>query len=184
MSASTCPGPTEGNWSTSPTRQQRRLVRHGAQQRPHQRQTSTIEVSSTTSRSHSSGSLLVAAEGPVPDRFRAADGSSSPRARCSRTGAWRRDRSARRARSLHRLREQDREQRVDQGRLADPRAAGDHQHLRCSARSDRLPLARRGRASGPLFDPRNRLLGIDHRPWRPAGAEHLQLRAQIPRSAR
>src|SRR6266566_6746711 len=35
-SDSTCPGPTEGSWSMSPTDQQRSAVRHRLQQRLHQ----------------------------------------------------------------------------------------------------------------------------------------------------
>ena len=54
MSASTCPGPTEGSWSTSPTRIS--AARRGtALSSACSSGTSTIETSSTTSRSASSG---------------------------------------------------------------------------------------------------------------------------------
>ena len=54
MSASTCPGPTEGNWSTSPTSSS--AAWDGtALSSAFISGTSTIEVSSTTSRSQSSG---------------------------------------------------------------------------------------------------------------------------------
>jgi hypothetical protein len=48
------PGPTEGSWSTSPTRISAELIGI-ARSSAYIRRTSTIQVSSTISRSHSSG---------------------------------------------------------------------------------------------------------------------------------
>ena len=54
MSASTCPGPTEGNWSTSPT-SSKALGSGIALVSAFMSGTSTIEVSSTTRKSQSRG---------------------------------------------------------------------------------------------------------------------------------
>ena len=54
MSASTCPGPTEGSWSTSPTISSADPSGTAASSERMSR-TSTIDVSSTASRPQSSG---------------------------------------------------------------------------------------------------------------------------------
>src|SRR5277367_1509225 len=64
MSASTCPGPTEGSWSTSPTSSSAAWSGK-ARSRARISGTSTIEVSSTTSRSQSSGASSVRRKLPV-----------------------------------------------------------------------------------------------------------------------
>ena len=64
MSASTCPGPTDGSWSTSPTSSN--AARSGkARSTERISGTSTIEVSSMISRSHSSGASSVRRKAPV-----------------------------------------------------------------------------------------------------------------------
>ena len=61
----------------------------------------------------------------------------------------------------HALGGQDAQDRVDDGRLADTRAAGDDEHLRQQGQPDRGDLAFGQRQAGLLLDPRQRLLRVD-----------------------
>ena len=56
---------------------------------------------------------------------------------------------------------EDAQDRVDDGRLADARAAGDDEHLRQQGQPDRGDLAFGQRQAGLLLDPRQRLLRVD-----------------------
>ena len=78
------------------------------------------------------------------------------------------------------LREQDLEDGVDQGRLADARAAGDDQHLGNESDPNRLSLAIGKRQLRPLLDPRDGLVGIDRRPGRFSSRERLELFGDLP----
>ena len=78
--------------------QQRRLVRQGAQQSPHQRHVDHRRLVDDEQIAVERRLLGAPKSRRSWGRFRAGDGSSSPRARCCRTGVWRRGRSAHRAR--------------------------------------------------------------------------------------
>jgi hypothetical protein len=58
--------------------------------------------------------------------------------------------------------------------LPTPGAAGDDHHLGPERDPDRFPLAVGERQPGALFDPRNRLVGVDRRPGRLTLGERLQ----------
>ena len=73
------------------------------------------------------------------------------------------------------LREKDLEDGVDQGRLADARTAGDHQHLGNESDANSLSLAIGEHQLRPLLDPRDSLVGIDRRPRRSSDCERLEL---------
>jgi hypothetical protein len=77
------------------------------------------------------------------------------------------------------LREQDLQNRVDQRRLADPGAAGDHQHLRRKSDADSLDWALGERQLCPFLDPRDRLLGSDEWPRRPPDSQCPQLSGDL-----
>ena len=132
--------------------------------------TSTIEVSSTTSRSHSSGLSPPRLKSPV---FGSTSSSrwmvfaSKPVASVMRLAA--RPVGAQSSR-LDALGREDAQDRVDDRGLADPRPAGDDQDLGYQGQPDRRDLAFGQRQTGLLLDPRQRLLGIDIGPGqRPAG---------------
>src|ERR1700736_5184671 len=78
------------------------------------------------------------------------------------------------------LREQDLEDRVDQGRLANARTAGDHQHFGNESDTNCLSLAIGKRQLRPLLDPRDSLVGIDRRPRRSSDCERLKLFGNLP----
>ena len=65
------------------------------------------------------------------------------------------------SRQVHALGGEDAQDRVDDGRLAHARAAGDDEHLRQQGQPDRGDLALGQRQAGLLLDPRQRLLRID-----------------------
>ena len=121
--------------------------------------TSTIEHSSTTSRSHSSGDSCVALELPVGriDLKQPVDrlGLQPGRLRQPLGGP-----PGRRAQQrLHLLGAQDGQDRIDQCRLADARAAGDDQQLD-ESEPDGSPASgsRPAAIASFLFDPRNCLV--------------------------
>ena len=78
------------------------------------------------------------------------------------------------------LREQDLEDGVDQGCLANARTAGDHQHLGNESDANGLSLAIGKRQLRPLLDPRDGLVGIDRRPGRFSSRERLELFSNLP----
>ena len=130
--------------------------------------TSTIEVSSTTSRSHLSGLLLVAPEAAVPgiDIEQTVDGlglaASTLAEPLGRAAGWRRQRH------LDALGAEHLEDGVDQRGLAHPRTAGDDQDLREQSEPECRPLALGERDAGPGLDPGNGLCRIDVRPGKRA----------------
>ena len=140
MSASTWPGPTEGSWSTSPTRIS--AARGGtALSSACIKGTSTIETSSTTSSSHSSGCSSPRLKPPwagSASSSRCRVLASRPVASPSRLAA----RPVGAARAMAGvLAGEDLEDAVDQGGLAHARPAGDHQQLGAQRQAHRLPLA-------------------------------------------
>ena len=98
MSASTWPGPTDGSWSTSPTRINAAWSRHRLQQRVHQRHVDHRGLVDDEQVAVQRVVLLAPEAAVLRDRLPAADGWSSPRGRCSPTAASPRGRSARPAR--------------------------------------------------------------------------------------
>jgi hypothetical protein len=78
------------------------------------------------------------------------------------------------------LRSEDLEDRVDQCRLADARATGNHQHFRDQRDADSLDLSLGERQSRPLLDPRDRLVGIDQWPGRLSDRQPLELLGNLP----
>ena len=174
MSPSTWPGPTDGSWSTSPTRIS--AARGGtARSSACISGTSTIDVSSTTSRSHVERvRARRAGSRRAPDRPRAAGGSSSPRGRCSPTAAWPRGRSARRARAWTPLAR--RISRIAFTSVVLP-TPGPPVMTRTFERSASRIASRWLSASvmpALRLDPRHGLLGVDRRPGQAAGAEAAQ----------
>ena len=83
-SASTWPGPTEGSWSTSPTRSSAASVRHRLQQRVHQRHVDHRRLVDDEQVAVQRVVLARAGSRRASGRPRAAGGWSSPRGRCSR----------------------------------------------------------------------------------------------------
>ena len=65
---------------------------------------------------------------------------------------------------LHALGPDDLQDAVDDGRLADPRPAGDHRDLAVDGPGHGLALGLRQAQSGLLFDPRYGSVGIDGSP--------------------
>ncbi len=72
------------------------------------------------------------------------------------------------------FRDQHLQDRVHQRRLADARAAGDHQRLARRGEPQRLPLARRERDPATLFQPRDGLVDVGDGPGWLAAHEGLQ----------
>lgn len=70
------------------------------------------------------------------------------------------------------LREQDREERAQE--RADARTTRDDQQLRAEGGADRRPLALGQHDPLPRLDPGERLLRVDHRPWRRPRSERPQ----------
>ena len=156
------PGPTEGNWSTSPT-SSRLALGGSARSRWFISGTSTIEVSSTTSRSHSSGSASFRVKPPVAglDFQQPVDGLGLHAGRLGQPLGGAAGGGAQQA--AHLLGPQDQQDGVDQRRLADARPAGDDQRPAGQRLLQRLPLAGRQLLAGLLLAPRHRLLEIDRR---------------------
>jgi hypothetical protein len=172
-SARTCPGPTEGSWSTSPTSSS--AARPGtALSSACISGTSTMLVSSTTSRSHSSGRSSVALEAAVRrvGLEQAVDrAGAQARALASRLAG---PPGRRRERHLDALRDQHLQDRVHERGLAHPRPAGDHQHLRAQRQAQSLPLARGQGQPRPLLHPGHGLVDVDRGPRRRACASRQQ----------
>src|SRR5271165_7437346 len=80
------------------------------------------------------------------------------------------------------LREKDLEDGVDQGRLTDAGTAGDHQHLGNESDANSLSLAIGESQLRPLLNPRDSLIGIDHRPRRSSDCQRLELFGDLPLS--
>ena len=123
MSASTCPGPTDGNWSTSPTSS--RAACSG---------TARVGAFSTSrSRRRPAGR----SRGRCPrfertrrawGRFPGGDGWSWPRCPSARSCAWR-PAGRRRQQDTNALGDQDAQDRVERAGLADAGTAGHHDML-------------------------------------------------------
>ena len=174
MSASTWPGPTRGQLVHVPDQEQRRLVRQGAQERAHQRARRPCWP-----RRRPAG--RIPADAPPfrgsrrsADRSPAAGGWSWPRARCSRTAAWRPGRSGRRARRATRLARRILRMALTRVVLPTPGPPVMTRTLEVSARRTAALLALRQREAGPALDPGDRLVGIDRRPGRRAGGERAE----------
>src|SRR3984893_67322 len=128
MSARTCPGPTDGSVSTSPTSSNAARVGR-ARNTARISGTSTIETSSTTSRSQSSDASSLRRKPPVLGSvssrrwivFASIPVLSERRLAGTTSGGAERDCDG--------LREQDLDDGVDQGCLSNAGTAGDHQHL-------------------------------------------------------
>ena len=149
------PGPTDGNWSTSPTSS--RLACGGsARSRWFISSTSTIEVSSTTSRSQSSGrpSLRVKPPEAGSDFQQAVDGLGLEAGRLREPLGGAARGSAQQA--PHLLGPQDQQDGVDERRLAHARPAGDDQHPAGQRLPERVPLAGRQLLAGLLPGTRRR----------------------------
>ena len=94
--------------------------------------TSTIEVSSTTSRSQSSGLASLRPNPPWPGGLPAADGWSWRRVRWLRTAVWPPGRSGRTEQAFHLLGPKNQQDGVDERGLAHARPAGDDEQHGCS----------------------------------------------------
>jgi hypothetical protein len=136
---------------------------------------STIEVSSITSKSQSSGASSLRRKPPVR-------GSVSSRrwivfaSRPVLLGQALGGAAGRGAqRDRDRLGDQDLEQRVDQRGLPNAGAAGDDHHLGDECDPERCLLAVGKRQLRPLLDPRDRLIDDNGRPGRLANGERLEL---------
>ena len=146
--------------------------------------TSTIETSSTTSRSHSSGCSSPRLKPP----WAGSASSSRCRVLASVPGGLAQPLGGPAGRCRQgdggRLGRQDLEDAVDQGGLADARPAGDHQQLGAQGQPHRLPLARGQGDPGLALDPGDRRA----RPRPPARAggpwPGRSSRSAMPRSAR
>ena len=168
MSVSTCPGPTEGSWSTSPTIKQRRFVGDRRQQRPHEQ---NIDHRGLVDHQQPAIErvLAIAFEpaGPGIDLEQAMDGLRFETGGLAHPLRGPPGRSAKQV--FHALGRQDAQDRVDDRRLADARPAGNHRDLRGERRPDGIGLAACQREPGSLFHPGQRLVRIDPGPWRFAG---------------
>src|SRR6516162_2948504 len=80
------------------------------------------------------------------------------------------------------LRAQDLQQRIDECGLTDARTTSDHQHLGNESDANSLSLAIGERQLRPLLNPRDSLIGIDHRPRRSSDCERLELFGDLPLS--
>ena len=181
MSASTWPGPTDGSWSTSPTRI---TAACGGTARSSAciSGTSTIEVSSTTSRSHSSGCASCRLKPPLRGStsssrwivFASRPVVSESRLAARPVGAHSAIRTCRTPRIAR--------MRVHQRGLADAGAAGDHEELRRDRQAHRLHLRRRERHRQLRFHPRDGLVRVDRLPRHAAGREASDARGDGPLS--
>ena len=146
MSASTWPGPTDGSWSTSPTRMRAARGGHGA--RPAR---ASAARRPSTSRRRRAGRASSGFDGPRRKRPSAGFTSSSRwMVFASRPGDLGQalGRAARRRAQRHAdaLRAEDREDGADDRRLADAGAAGDDEQLR----REGLAAPRRAAASASV----------------------------------
>src|SRR5580704_14112180 len=158
MSARTCPGPTEGNWSMSPT-MRRALLSGTAFSSACISMTSTIEVSSTTSRSHrvvhiafEAAALRVCLEQPMNRLGLKAGGLGHALGCAAGRGA---------KEQVDALRSENAQDRIDEGRLADSWAAGNDEHLRQQSQADCLGLTAGEREASLGLDPGECLMRVD-----------------------
>ena len=77
---------------------------------------------------------------------------------------------------------EDLEDRVDECGLTDARTTSDHQHLGNESDANSLSLAIGERQLRPLLNPRDSLIGIDHRPRRSSDCQRLELFGDLPLS--
>ncbi len=178
MSASTWPGPTEGNWSTSPTTS--RAAAFGiALSSACISSTSTIDVSSMTSRSQSRGFSLSRRKPPVRGSTSSSRWmllASKPVTSFMRLAARPVGAHAR----AYALCREDAQDGVDDGGLAHARASGDHPHLGGERQRHGRSLAFGKDQAGALLDPGNRLLRINPGPGQFAGPKLQQPRCRVP----
>ena len=173
MSARTCPGPTDGSWSMSPTMSSAALS-GTALNSACMSGTSTMEASSTTRRSQSralpslrlkppalgstsSSRWIVLASNPVASVIRLA---ARP------VGAQ--------SSILDALDAENAQDRLDDGGLADARPAGDDERLAGQRQPDRVALAVGEREAAALLDPGDGLQRIDRRPGKLAAGNSDQ----------
>jgi hypothetical protein len=78
------------------------------------------------------------------------------------------------------FRDEDLEDRVDQRRLADPGAAGNHQHIGMECRPQCLALAVGEHQPGPRRDPGHRPAGVDRRPGRSSARQRPEPPGDLP----
>src|SRR6516164_5841450 len=163
MSASTWPGPTEGSWSMSPTIN-REALSGTALKSACISMTSTMEASSTTSRSQSSGLSSPPPEA-TPLRVNVQQSMDCLGLEAGRLGhALGRAASRRTQQKGCALRCEDAQDRLDDGGFADAGPAGHDQHLGHQRESDCRDLAVREGKADALLDPRQGFVGIDRRP--------------------
>src|SRR5207344_1553178 len=162
-SASTWPAPTEGNWSMSPTI--KRAAWSGtALMSDRISMTSTMDASSTTSRSQSSGLSSPRLNPPLlgsTSKSRWMVFASKPVASVMRLAA--RPVGAHKE-SVTPLRREYAKDASDDGGLADAGAAGDDQHLGNQRQPDSGYLAFRQGKPDALLDPRQCLFRVDPGP--------------------
>src|SRR6266700_2262053 len=179
MSASTWPGPTEGNWSTSPTTS-RAAVFGTALSSACISSTSTMDVSSTMSRSQSRGFSPSRRNPPVLGSTSSSRWmvlASKPVASFMRLAA--RPVGAH-SKSLAPLAERMRRMALTRVVLPTPRPAGDHQHLGRQCQRHGRPLASGEYQTRPLLDPGDRLVRINPGPWQRAGPQLQQPLGDAP----
>ena len=182
MSASTCPRPHRRQLIDIANEQQRRPGRQGAEHSAHQRHVDhrgLVDDQQVAVERR----LFVAPKAAGPrigfeqamDRLRPEPGALSQAFRGTAGRGAERDSDG--------LREKDLEDGVDQGRLADARTAGDHQHLGNESNANSLSLAIGESQLRPLLDPWDSLVGIDQRPGRPSDRERLEPFGNLPLSS-
>ena len=166
-SANTWPGPTDGSWSISPTI--RRAASSGtAFISACISMTSTMEASSTTSRSQSSGLSLSRLKPPPLGSTSSSRWmvlASNPVASVMRLAA--RPVGAQRS-SFAPFGREHLQDRLDDGGLADTGAAGDDEHLGDQRQADRRLLAVGKLQAAALLDPWQGLVRVDPGPGEPA----------------
>src|SRR6266516_5743200 len=179
MSASTWPGPTEGNWSTSPTTS-RAAVFGTALSSACISSTSTMDVSSTMSRSQSRGFSPSRRNPPVLGSTSSSRWmvlASKPVASFMRLAARPVEEHSK---SLAPLAERMRRMALTRVVLPTPRPAGDHQHLGRQCQRHGRPLASGEYQTRPLLDPGDRLVRINPGPWQRAGPQLQQPLGDAP----
>ena len=165
MSERTWPGPTEGSWSTSPTSSRAALGWDRLHDGEHQRNIHHARLvdHEQVAVERVLGVALEPAMHGI-DLEQAMDGLrlDAGLLRHPFGGA-----SGRRAeQDFHALGGENAQDGVEQRRLADAGAAGDHREFRLQRHPDRGALRGGERLAGPLLDPGDRLFGVDRRPWR------------------
>src|SRR6266516_651999 len=179
MSASTWPGPTEGNWSTSPTTS-RAAVFGTALSSACISSTSTMDVSSTMSRSQSRGFSPSRRNPPVLGSTSSSRWmvlASKPVASFMRLAARPVEEHSK---SLAPLAERMRRMALTRVVLPTPRPAGDHQHLGRQCQRHGRSLALGEYQAGPLLDPGDRLVRINPGPGQLAGPKLQQPLGDAP----